>query len=79
MRRLCSFLAVALMAVLVVLLAGCAGIRRGEAYRDALLEIRQHQAEILGMYKECLKRKSADPQVDCSEYRKAIEVDIQVK
>ena len=34
----------------------------------------EERAEIMHMYKECLKRSEADPSIDCSQYRTAIEI-----
>ena len=37
-------------------------------------EIAEQRAEILRMYKDCLKRMETDRSIDCSEYRVAVEI-----
>ncbi|MFQ5916015.1 MAG: hypothetical protein ACE5JS_22810 [Nitrospinota bacterium] len=54
-------------------LAGCEPTRVQQRL-EAETRILKYQADILEMYRNCLKRKEADPKVDCSEYRTAIEI-----
>jgi len=37
-------------------------------------EIAKQQAEILGLYKDCLVRSQTDKSVDCSQFRTALQV-----
>ena len=53
-----------------------------ESKETKLLKTRQSEAvqkqtEIMEMYKSCLQRKETDPQVDCSEYRTALDIVIK--
>ena len=68
-----------LVAVLAIAfsIAGCFVVQReiGIARRaQAEADIAEPRAEITQMYKECLKRNQDDPNVDCSEYRAAVEI-----
>lgn len=39
--------------------------------------ITKERAEILSLYKNCLTRKEQDPNVDCSEFRTALEIKVR--
>lgn len=41
---------------------------------NARAELAHEQAALVHQYRECLAKKETNPQVDCSEYRTAIEV-----
>jgi hypothetical protein len=62
------------LALCAVLLGGCVLAEDYHWYR-----IRRQQADILELYTACLKRKDADPRVDCSEYRRAVDVELRVR
>lgn len=44
------------------------------AAENAQAELAHEQAALVHQYRECLAKKETNPQVDCSEYRAAIEV-----
>ena len=61
-------------AVLVVALALCVSCfspERRQSSADA--SAAKHRAEILKMYRDCLKRAERDPSVDCSQFERAVQ------
>ena len=74
-RKLTGVLVVVALAVTL----GCPGARRGAALErkmKAEAHIAEQTAEIMEMYKDCLRRIEADASVDCSEFRKALEIQV---
>lgn len=62
-----------LIVLLCGLLAGCA------VFQDIVQEppfrrAERARAEILELYRDCLRRQRVDPKVDCSDFRTAIEI-----
>ena len=67
-----------LLCAVLVLTSGCESSR---AYIRAKSEVSQSQAALtneqtalIRQYRECLTRSEADPEVNCSGYRTAVEV-----
>jgi hypothetical protein len=62
----------------VATLVGCAdqaaAIRANREARDAHWRQEKAKAEILELYRDCLRKKQTDPKVDCAEFRTTIEI-----
>ncbi len=56
-----------------VLAVGCDLGPAGELM-ESQAELAAEQAALIRQYRECLARAEADPEVDCSGYRTAVEI-----
>ena len=68
------------LAISALVLASCEAYTKYHPFgalaevRHAEAELAREQAAFVRQYRECLAKKEANPQVDCSEYRTAVEV-----
>lgn len=72
------------MAAIAVLMSGCQSMKWhpliASAYERQSREALQYeQAALLAQYRECLKRSESNPEVRCEEYRRAIDVDVNIQ
>ena len=65
-ESLCSFITLFLLSG--VFLSGCCGYNRAEERHEKSMQLRQQEIERRQLELDCLKRKQADPAIDCSQF-----------
>ena len=64
--------------IITCLLSGC-WVYNFNRDLSADADIKESQAEIMKLRVDCLKRKQADPKIDCSEYNATVDVNVKTK
>ena len=68
---------VSAIALTCLALTGCEKSEWQKTYeenRENERRLLKYKADILEMYRDCLKNKQKNPKVDCSEFRTALEI-----
>jgi hypothetical protein len=79
-RQVISIVPTIALLISVVVITGCEAYTKYHPYgafaaaENAQAELNREQTALIHQYRECLSKKETNPQVDCSEYRTAIEV-----